>query len=128
MSKSFVCFVLLALVATCALGEAHSNTPTKLPSFPSPTTTPTASPPAPSPSTATHSPSPSPSTHESSLTSSPTSSLSIPPLAPTIVPNIVTPASSISQTPDLSAAPLLNVTIGFAIAVILAALHLLTEI
>ncbi|MBA0692184.1 hypothetical protein Goari_009767 [Gossypium aridum] len=125
MLKSFVCFVLLALVATCALGKAHSNTPTKSPSFPSPTTAPTALPPASPPSTATP---PSPSSHESSPTSSPTSSLSIPPLAPTIVPSIVTPASSISQTPDLSAAPLSNVAIGFSVAVILAALHLLTEI
>ncbi|XP_012446691.2 proline-rich receptor-like protein kinase PERK1 [Gossypium raimondii] len=126
MSKSFVCLVLLTLVATCALGKAHSNTPTKSPSFPSPTTASTASPPASPPSTAT--PSPSPSSHESSLTSSPTSSPSIPPLAPTTIPSIVTPASSISQTPNLSAAPLLNVTIGLAVAVILAALHLLTKI
>ncbi|KAL4310947.1 hypothetical protein GQ457_01G012080 [Hibiscus cannabinus] len=96
MAKSFACFVLLALIVSCALGQAPSSAPTRSPpsSSPtpapkaSPTASPTSSPTASPPSTAT-TPSAAP---ESSPTSSPRLLLRLQPLV--VLPTVVTMAGS----------------------------------
>ncbi|KAL4312918.1 hypothetical protein GQ457_01G011420 [Hibiscus cannabinus] len=130
MAKSFACFVLLALIVSCALGQAPSSAPTRSPPSSSPTPAPKASPTASPTSSPTASPPSTATTPSAAPESSPTSSPPAPPTAPTAggPTNGVIPPSSISDAPGSSptsspnAADLNRVTMaGSAVVAVIAA-------